>query len=752
MATTNRSTSRPGRSLLGLGLIVLVLFGSIGVGVWKSDASWSPKLALDLEGGTQIILQPVTTDGQAVTSEDINQAIAIIRQRVDSSGVSEAEITSQGGSNIVVALPGRPSEETLDLVRESAQMQFRPVLSFAAVTPTVTEDPVGPVAPTDVATTPAPEDATSTDAPADTATTDPADTATTDPAGSGGGAALASTTTDPVTDAATDPATDAATTPATDPTADPTEPAVVPSNPSDLAQITPELAAEFQALTCTPDSSAAGTAPKDPASPIAVCSVDGTMKYILGPMEIAGTDIDSASSGLQTNAQGVTLNTWAVNLRFTAAGTDKFADVTTRLSTLPTYTTWISTENPTQAPNMFAMVLDNQVISAPGVTSTIPDGRAEITGSFTRESATALANQLNFGALPLTFEVQSEQQISATLGSEQLEKGMLAGLIGLALVVVYSLFQYRALGLVTVASLLIAGLVTYGMITLLSWTQGYRLSLPGVAGLIVAIGITADSFIVYFERIRDELRDGRSLTSAVDTGWDRARRTIVASDTVNFLAAVVLYFLAVGGVRGFAFTLGLTTLVDLIVVFFFTHPLMKLLAKTRFFADGHPASGLDPHRLGATGVRYAGRGRVTQPAAATSPSLTKGGKAGAASGSAGTDATASEGSTKRKKQLVSAGVPAARPTMTIAERRAAAAAAAVETGGAAENDGAAETDSAVETDGVAPTVAAAETEGATAPETPEVTEGEHEPAGTPPADETRTDGTPASDERKDGNL
>lgn len=701
MATTNRSTSRPGRSLIGLGIIILVLFGSIGIGTWKSDASWSPKLALDLEGGTQIILQPVTTDGQTVTSEDINQAIAIIRQRVDSSGVAEAEITSQGGSNIVVALPGQPSQETLDLVRESAQMQFRPVLSFSMVSPTPlpAEDPaVGPTAPTDVAT----EDAGTEVAPEGAEVPEGTET---EPAESGSGGGVASAT-DPAP--ATEPATEASTVAATEPATDPTEPATEPTtgaevpqptNPSDLAQITPELLAEFQALTCSPDASAAGTAPKDPAAPVAVCSVDGTMKYILGPMEIAGTDIDSASSGLQVNAQGVTLNTWAVNLRFTAAGTDKFADVTTRLATLPTYEQWISMESPTMAPNMFAMVLDNQVISAPGVTSTIPDGRAEITGSFTRDSATALANQLNFGALPLTFEVQSEQQISATLGSEQLEKGMIAGLIGLLLVVVYSLVQYRALGLVTVASLLIAGLVTYGMITLLSWTQGYRLSLPGVAGLIVAIGITADSFIVYFERIRDELRDGRSLTSAVDTGWDRARRTILASDTVNFLAAVVLYFLAVGGVRGFAFTLGLTTLVDIIVVFFFTHPLMKLVARTRFFADGHPASGLDPHRLGATTVRYAGRGRVVTPAAAATPGLTE-------------DRPAKG----KKKVLVPAG-SAARPAMTIAERRAAAAA-----------------------------EAAAQATGAPDPEA------EHDPAGTPPADDTRTDGTPASDERKDGNL
>src|SRR5690554_2076296 len=208
----------------------------------------------------------------------------------------------------------------------------------------------------------------------------------------------------------------------------------------------------------------------------------------------------------------------------------------------------------------------------------------------------------------------SQSEISATLGSEQLQKGLIAGLIGLILVVIYSLVQYRALGLVTVASLVLATVITYLVIALLSWVQGYRLSLPGVAGLIVAIGITADSFIVYFERIRDELRDGRTLQQAVERGWSRARRTILASDTVSFLAAVVLYFLAVGGVRGFAFTLGLTTVVDLLVVFCFTHPLLKLVSKTKFFASGHSWSGLDPRRLGVRSARYVGRGQVATAA------------------------------------------------------------------------------------------------------------------------------------------
>jgi len=306
------------------------------------------------------------------------------------------------------------------------------------------------------------------------------------------------------------------------------------------------------------------------------------------------------------------------------------------------------------------MVLDRLVVEAPSVSEVIPNGQAQITGSLTRSSAATLANQLNFGALPLTFTVQSENQVSATLGTEQLQKGLLAGLIGLVLVVAYSLLQYRALGFVTVASLALAAVISYGVITLLSWTQGYRLSLPGVAGLIVAIGITADSFIVYFERVRDELRDGRTLVGAVDKGWNRARRTILASDAVNFLAATVLYVLAVGGVRGFAFTLGLTTLIDLLIVFTFTHPVMMLLAKTSFFGDGHPASGLDPRRLGVRGARYVGRGRVVT-AGVTEPS------------------TAAE-------VPVAPSLRAAAPALTIAERRKAAAEAAAATEAAVSAD------------------------------------------------------------------
>jgi preprotein translocase subunit SecD len=508
--------------LVTLGAILVALVGALLAGVQWADASWTPKLALDLEGGTQLILEPVADDASQVTDETIAQAIDIIRQRVDASGVSEAEITRQGGSNIVVSLPGNPSEETLDLVRQSAQMSFRPVIAAAApgvVEPTTAAEGLGE-----------------------------------------------------------------------------------PADASDTAWLTQDVLDAFAALDCTAEENLTGGAGATGGADAAVvaCDQNGAVKYVLGPVEVPGSDIDSAASGLRQLQSGAVSNEWIVTLDFNAAGTTAFREVTTRLQ-------------PLEAPrNQFAMVLDGLVISAPTVNDVITNGSAEISGSFTRESAATLARQLNFGALPLTFDVRSEQRISATLGSEQLERGLLAGLVGLVLVAIYSLLQYRALGGVTILSLVVAAAGTYLLIALLSWTQGYRLSLPGVAGIIVAIGITADSFIVYFERVRDELRDGRTLAAAVEQGWRRARRTIIASDAVNFLAAVVLYFLAVGGVRGFAFTLGLTTIVDLVVVMLFTHPVLTLLARTKFFAEGHRFSGLDPEQLGARS-RYVGRGRVVAP-------------------------------------------------------------------------------------------------------------------------------------------
>ena len=557
------------RPLVTLSVLVLGLLAALLAGTRWSDATITPGLALDLEGGTEIILHPVAEGGQQATPDAIKQAIDIIRSRVDASGVAEAEITSQGRDNIVVALPGHPDEATLALVRESAQMVFRPVLAVAAPTATPAATPT----------------AGATATPAADATAAPAADATAAPTAAATAAPAAAPTASPAAD-------------------------VTPADPSDLAWLTDALLAEFEALDCTDPANLSGGAARmgDPAKAVVTCDQSGTAKYALGPVEVRGDMITSASSGLESLPGGGLGTKWITTVSFDGAGTVAFRDATTRLKDLAS------------PRNQFGIVLDGLVVSAPQVHEIIPTGEAIISGTFTRDTAATLARQLNFGALPLTFDVQSEAQISATLGSEQLQRGMLAGLIGLILVGVYSLAQYRALGLVTIMSLVAAAALAYLAITTLSWLQGYRLSLPGVAALVVAIGITADSFIVYFERIKDELREGRTLSAAIDQGWARAQRTILASDAVSFLAAVVLYFLAVGGVRGFAFTLGMTTLIDLMVVFMFTHPVMILISRHRFFADGHPFSGLDPGMLGARS-RYVGRGRVV---AATEPADRRG--------------------------------------------------------------------------------------------------------------------------------
>ena len=635
------------RPLYFLLLLLVAIYGTVGFGTARGSgeeggASFTPNLALDLEGGTQLILTPRAEDGQQITSEDIGQAIAIIRQRVDGSGVAEAEITSQGGSNIVVAIPGEVDDATVSLITASAQMRMRTVLTVAGPG---TIDPAAMEAANAAAQQEALDALTSGEEPTDGATTDPADGATTEPAAtetddtSADGAMPsdapsedASATTDATPEATeepTAPATEEPAAPATPPTQEEieaaalaaadvdgdgtlsTEPATEPTSASDIAWITEQITYDFYTLDCSLPENRTGGSDDDLTKAFVACSPDGSSKYILGPAELTGSDLSSAQMAFQVSSTGVATNIPIVQMNFTGEGGDKFAEVTTRLASFTA-----------QPPlNQFAIVLDGLVISAPSVDTPIPNGEAQISGPatnpFTRTEATNLANQLNFGSLPLTVEVQSQQQISATLGTEQLQRGMLAGLIGLVLVLAYSFLQYRGLGIVTVASLVVAAAITYGVILLLSWWQGYRLSLPGVTGLIVAIGVTADSFIVYFERIRDEVREGRTLQAAVDHGWIRARRTILASDAVNVLAAVILYFLAVGGVRGFAFTLGLTTVIDLLVVIAFTHPLMKLLVRTKFFGEGHRFSGLDPVHLGASVAAYAGRGRTRTPAERT---------------------------------------------------------------------------------------------------------------------------------------
>ena len=359
------------------------------------------------------------------------------------------------------------------------------------------------------------------------------------------------------------------------------DPAATPT-----AGVSAEVNAKFAALDCTKLENLQGTATDAPTDTIAVCDRAGTSKYILAPAEVLGRQISKASAGIDTQGG----NAWYVSLTFNGEGTKAFAALTTRVTSLP---------EPT---NQVAIVLDGLVVSSPRITEPIPSGNAQITGSFTQLEAQDLANVLKYGALPLAFDRGEVQQISATLGADQLSAGLLAGGLGLLLVFLYSLMYYRGLGLVTVGSLLVAGAFVYVFFLLLGEWIGFTLTLAGIAGAIVAIGVTADSFIVYFERIRDELRDGRSLRTAVETGWTRARHTILVADFVSIIAAVLLYFFAVGGVRGFAFTLGLTTLVDLLVVFAFTKPVVTLIARLNFFSSGQSLSGFSAKSTGTITV------------------------------------------------------------------------------------------------------------------------------------------------------
>ena len=439
------------RALIGLLAITGVLFGINALGVYVfQQSSWAPELALDLQGGTQIVLEAQTEDGVAPSDEQMQQAVTIIRQRVDASGVGEADVTTEGGTNIVVQIPGEADEQTRERIEASAQLQLRAVL-FAGSAPNTY---VG-------------EDGNATPYP----------------------------TPDPTLEAT---------------------PSIEPTDGSDTNWITPALQAEFLAYDCADPANDPANAPAD--EPLITCDAGNTIKYILGPVELDGSSIDDATSGLEQ-----TTNRWAVNLDFDDEGTQIFGEISQRLY------------GATSPLDQFAFVLDGYVLTAPQMNSIILGGNPSITGDFTQESAQVLADQLKYGALPLSFEVVSSDTISATLGTQQLQAGLIAGLIGLGLVAVYSLIVYRTLGFVIIASLGVMAVLTYIMLAILAWRMGFRLSLAGVAGLIVAIGFTADSFIVYFERIRDELRDGKTITSAVEDGWSRAKRTIYISKSINIL-------------------------------------------------------------------------------------------------------------------------------------------------------------------------------------------------------------------------
>jgi preprotein translocase subunit SecD len=510
-------------------LIVAALYGLVFAG---SDRT--PQLGLDLRGGTTVTFTARTPDGAAPDREDLELARQIIEQRVNGLGVAEAEVVTEGDSNIVISVPGDDGDQAREL-GQTAQLRFRPVLNVADAAQEPAEDPE----PTDGA------EPTDPAAPTDPVTpTDPA--APTDPATPTDGAEPTEAPAGETPDGEADQA----------PARDPDSPAVTQE----------EAQADFDTLTCG-DTGTGDVA--RPGDHVAACSEDGALKYLLGPSVVEGTSVSDASAGTRAGT-----GEWVVNLDFDNEGGAKWGEFTAA-----------------NVGNSVAITLDGRVISAPTVQGAILGGGTEITGSFDQESATELANQLKYGALPLSFTQATAQSISTELGEEQLQAGLIAGAIGIGLVFLYSLLYYRALGLVMIASLVLSGVVVYGVLVVLGREIGFTLSLAGIAGFIVSLGITADSFVVYFERLKDEIREGRSLRSAVPRAWVRARRTILSADAVSFLAAAILYVLAIGDVKGFAFTLGMSTVLDLVVVFLFTHPLMAVLSRYKWFGSGR-ISGL----------------------------------------------------------------------------------------------------------------------------------------------------------------
>ncbi|WP_190822781.1 protein translocase subunit SecD [Saccharopolyspora pogona] len=481
---------RPGRYLAIFALIVVGLYALV---FFTGDGKPTPKLGIDLQGGTRVTLTARTPDGQPPTNESLNQARQIIETRVNGMGISGSEVT-RDGNNLVITVPGAGGEEAKQL-GQTAELNFRKVVNAV------------PAAPPPAGTTP--------------------------------------------------------------------QQAAPPPGPGDQRKAIDEAKAlrqstdpnvqmqALQSLNCAAEDPLRGN--DDPKLPLVTCDREGQQKYLLEPVFLPGKEVANALAvppQPQAGQPG-----WTVSLDFKSEGAKVWADFTSA-----------------NVGQQAAFVLDTEVVSAPEIQQALLGGNASINGQFNQESATDLANILKYGSLPLAFDQSEAETVSATLGVASLEAGLIAGGIGLLLVAVYCLLYYRLLGILTVLSLALSGGVVYAVLVLLGRWVGFTLDLAGIAGFIVAIGITADSFIVFFERLKDEIREGRTFRSAVPRAWTRARRTILSADAVSFLAAAVLYVLAVGQVKGFAFTLGMSTVLDLVVVFLVTHPLVAMASKNKFLS------------------------------------------------------------------------------------------------------------------------------------------------------------------------
>lgn len=533
---------RPRRTLLLFLASTLALAGLLlGIDLNQSakDTSnvWEPNLGLDLKGGTRITLQAKSDSGKRPDPVKLEQARSIIDQRVNATGVSESEVSTQGGDQIIIEIPGQSKQGIADQVGRTAQLRFR--LLWAS-----TLSARKPISAAEQAKLQKEVEK----------------------------APWSQLSVDQMIKAETEG---------------------LQTLPAKFLPALNALSKQAAGFACTRKS-----LPKNDRAdvPLVTCERKTREVMILSPMIIPGTDVKSATPTVPSNTVS-----WVVAIDIKGEGRKVFDTVTEAL--------FAQTNAGQEARSRFAIVLDGEVLSAPTTNGHFTDGKSQIQGNFTAESARALANQLKYGALPLTFELNGSSYEGPTLAGTQLKAGLVAGAIGMGLVVLYMVFYYRGLAFVAISSLVLAALLTYLFVLLLGEGVGFTLTLPGIAGLIVAIGITADSFIVFFERLRDEVREGKSLRLAVEAGWERARNTILAADAVSILAALILYIFAIGVVRGFAFALGLTTLIDILVVFCFTKPLMSLLARTKFFGEGHKLSGLDAEHLGISGRKVSEIGR-----------------------------------------------------------------------------------------------------------------------------------------------
>jgi len=595
---------RPSRYLFTLAAIFVVLFGVVlGFGSGSFKERLKPKLGLDLVGGTTLTLVAKTLDGAPPNADSLEQAREIIEKRVNASGVAEAEVVTEGNSHIVISVPGQ-NNDTIRKVGTPAQLRFRKVLVAAQDLPaaaanpspsaSASPNPSGSAAPSPSATaSPKPSATAAAAAASGSASASPSPAATPRPEQAavlkklGSAAAVAQQIQDPA-QVASDPTMLAALEPFRKLT------------PAEVAVLPVEMQLAVPQVTCEKlNARPAGSV--ENVNELAVACEDGSnTKLFLDKAKVVGTDLAGAAANIDSSAG----SSWKVDLTFNSEGAKKWTALTREAFSNEGQACQVTQPAKTGGGQVcqVAVVLDNTVVSAPAIQAVLSTD-SEITGGFNKTSATLLANQLKFGALPITFEPGDLQSISATLGTDYLRAGLLAAGIGMLLVIVYAFFYYRLLGSVITLSLLLSALLTFGMLVFLGRQMGLTLTLASIAGFIVSLGVAADSFVIYFERLKDEIREGRSPRSAVPRAWVRARRTIITANAVTILAAVVLYIVGVGSVKGFAFALGLATSLDLLIVFLFRHPMMTMLARTPAF--------LSP--------RVSGLGRVLQHAREDAP-------------------------------------------------------------------------------------------------------------------------------------